>query len=191
MDFRQKIFELRSYTPIPFIIVMLWFAHPTLWSLMFGGIFVLLGEGLRFWGVSILGGETRTTGPVGATHLATDGPFAYTRNPLYVGNMLIYVGVGIMSNALMPYLPIIALAFFIFQYTLIVSREEEHLQKVFGEEYTRYCENVPRFFFRFTSYETERSFTRSPELKRGIQSEMRTLQAIGVIIVVLIVRTII
>jgi protein-S-isoprenylcysteine O-methyltransferase Ste14 len=177
VDIRQKIFELRGYTPIPFIVLMLVYARPTPLSLIVGFCIALAGEAIRFWGVAIAGTETRTTGPVGGTHLFIDGPFAFVRNPLYVGNMMMYVGVGIMSNALMPYLLVLAYGFFVFQYTMIVTKEEEYLQRAFGEEYERYVENVPRFIPRLTPYAGQHSFHREPDVSRGLQSERRTLQA--------------
>ena len=187
MDFRLKVFEMRSYSPIPFIVVMMFFAQPTVTSLIVGFLLSLAGELIRFWGVSIAGSETRTTGAVGATHLVTDGPFGYVRNPLYVGNMMLYSGIGIMSNALMPWLPVVALIYFIAQYTLIVSREEEHLQNAFGEEYARYCHNVPKFLPRLSRYTGEHPFHRDPDFIRGIQSERRSLQAFALIVAVILV----
>ncbi len=177
MDIRQKMFEIRGYTPIPFIVLMLVYARPTALSLVVGLCLALAGEAIRFWGVAVAGTETRTTGPVGGTHLFIDGPFAYVRNPLYVGNMMMYVGVGIMSNALMPYLVILAYGFFVVQYTMIVTKEEEYLQRAFGKEYERYVQNVPRFIPRLTPYAGQHSFHREPDVSRGLQSERRTLQA--------------
>jgi len=188
MDIRLKIFEMRSYTPIPFLLVMVIFAEPTVTTLAFGFIIALFGEAIRFWGVSIAGSETRTTGVVGATNLITDGPFGYVRNPLYVGNILMYVGCGIMSNALVPYLALAALVWFVIQYQLIVSREEEHLTTAFGDEYTTYCNNVPRFIPRLTKYSGEHPFHREPNFSRGIQSEMRTLQAFSAVTAIIVVR---
>lgn len=188
MDIRLKIFELRSYTPVPFIILMLVYGEPTMTTLIVGFIIALIGEAIRFWGVSIVGSETRTTGVVGATNLITDGPFGYVRNPLYVGNILMYVGCGIMSNALMPWLQLAALAWFVIQYHLIVSREEEHLRQTFGEEYERYVRNVPRFFPRLTRYSGEHSFHRDPDFSRGIKSETRTLQGFAAVVILIVVR---
>lgn len=187
MDFRQKIFELRSYTPIPFILLMLIYAQPTPLSLVVGFCVALCGEMIRLWGVSVAGTETRTTGRVGGTHLFIDGPFGYVRNPLYLGNMTIYVGVGIMANALMPYLAIIAFAFFLLQYTLIVTKEEEYLYATFGDEYERYMQAVHRFMPRLTRYSGEHTFRRRAELSRGLQSERRTLQAFTVITIAVII----
>lgn len=188
MDIRLKIFELRSYTPLPFLIVMVAFAEPTITTLAAGFTVALLGEAIRFWGVSICGSETRTTGVVGATNLITDGPFGHVRNPLYVGNILMYLGVAVMSNALVPYLVIAVFVWFVLQYHLIVSREEEHLRTAFGPEYDTYCQNVPRFIPRITRYAGDHAFHREPNFSRGIQSEMRTLQGFAAVILLVLVR---
>jgi protein-S-isoprenylcysteine O-methyltransferase Ste14 len=177
---------MRSYTPLPFIIVMFAYARPTAGSLAFGFAVALLGEAVRFWGVSIAGTETRTTGSVGGTHLFVDGPFGYVRNPLYVGNMAMYLGVGVMANALTPYLLIFALAFFLLQYSLIVEKEEKYLSMTFGDEYKRYVENVPRFLPRLTKYAGEHSFHRGADLSRGLHSERRTLQAFSILTVAMV-----
>ncbi len=183
MDVRQRLFELRSYTPIPFLLVMVIVARPTLWSLAGGFVLVALGELLRLWGVAIAGSETRTTGPVGGTFLITTGPFAYVRNPLYLGNLVMYFGIGMMSAV--PLLALAAIVFFFIQYSLIVSLEEEYLVKTFGEEFVRYCTEVRRFVPGLRRYRSESS--RQPELdwKRGFVSERRTLQAIVLLTVLL------
>ncbi len=187
MDVRKKLFEYRSYTPLPFLAVMVIFSEPTPKSLLLGFSIVIVGELLRLWGVAFAGSETRTTGPVGGTFLVTTGPFAYVRNPLYLGNMLIYVGIGVMSNALFPWLMIAALTYFLLQYSLIVSLEEEHLDVAFGEEYQRYRASVPRFFPKLIKYESGGNRQPALDWKRGLQSERRTLQAITILVVVLIV----
>ena len=166
---------------------MMVFAQPTPLSLVAGFCLALCGESIRLWGVSVAGTETRTTGRVGGTHLFIDGPFGYVRNPLYVGNLMIYVGVGVMANALMPYLGILAFGFFLLQYTMIVTKEEEYLHATFGDEYERYVQHVPRFMPRFTRYSDERSFRRAADLSRGLQSERRTLQAFIIIAATIIV----
>ncbi|MBI3189524.1 MAG: isoprenylcysteine carboxylmethyltransferase family protein [Ignavibacteriales bacterium] len=187
MDFRQLLFKNRSYIPIPFLVVMLIFAKPTIVSLMYGFSVVILGEYFRLWGVAIAGSETRTTGPVGGTYLITTGPFAYVRNPLYLGNILIYCGIGTMSFALFPWLTVIAYVYFYFQYSLIVSLEEEHLTQKFGEEYKRYTKSVPRFFPSLIPY--KQGVNEQPKLdwRRGFISEKRTLQAIVILTLLLFV----
>lgn len=187
MDFRQRLFQYRSYTPIPFLILMLIFAHPTPLSLAAGIVVIGAGEFLRLWGVAIAGSETRTTDAVGGTFLITTGPFAHVRNPLYLGNILLYVGVGVMSNALVPWLPLAALAYFLFQYSLIVSLEEEYLVRTFKTDFAKYCESVPRFVPRLSRYSVGTHEQPDLDWKRGIVSERRTLQAIALLVVVLCV----
>jgi protein-S-isoprenylcysteine O-methyltransferase Ste14 len=177
-DIRRVIFKYRSYTPIPFLVVMVVFAAPTALSLALGLGIVACGECIRFWGVSIVGSETRTTGAVGGTYLITTGPFAYVRNPLYLGNMLVYTGVGVMARALFPWLPIVALLWFYLQYYLIVTKEEEFLAQRFGEAYEDYKKNVWRFWPRIVGYRTPGVSPKSVDPKEGFASERRTLQAI-------------
>jgi protein-S-isoprenylcysteine O-methyltransferase Ste14 len=187
MDFRQRLFQYRSYTPIPFLVVMVVFARPTILSLIIGLCVVLVGEFLRLWGVAIAGSETRTTGPVGGTFLITRGPFSYVRNPLYLGNMLIYAGIGIMSYALFPWFTLGALVYFFIQYSLIVNLEEEHLQQKFGDEYKRYYQSVPRFIPTLKKYSSDNHPQPALDWQGGIISEKRTLQAIVLLTVLLVV----
>lgn len=175
----SKIFKYRSYTPIPFLLIMFYYANPNVWSIMLGFIVALLGELIRLWGVSWAGSETRTTGSVGGTFLVINGPFAYVRNPLYVGNILMYTGLGIMSFALFPYLQIFGLLFFFFQYKLIVKEEELYLEKTYGQDYENYRKNVPSFFIRFKAYRVEGLEQPEFSLKDGLRSEKRSLQAFG------------
>ncbi len=185
-DIRRLIFTYRSYTPIPFLLVMIWFAEPTPVSMMLGFLLMLSGESLRFWGVSIAGSETRTTGKVGGTYLISNGPFAYVRNPLYVGNMLLYAGVGVMSMALYPWLLIVAVVWFYIQYSLIVSQEEEYLGQRFGEEFEEYKRGVGRFIPKMKRYVSPNPPPKSVSANEGLASERRTLQAIGLVTLLIV-----
>lgn len=187
-NIRAAMFRYRSYTPLPFLLAMVVWARPTVVSLCAGFVVVLLGEAIRFWGVSIAGSETRTTGTVGGTYLITTGPFAYVRNPLYVGNMMLYAGVGIMSMALFPWLLIIAIVWFVTQYTLIVLQEEEYLAGHFGEAYASYRCQVHRFRPRFSPYRDASPAPKRVSVTEGLASERRTLQAIGLVVLILIAR---
>lgn len=187
MDLRQFLFRYRSYTPIPFLILMLLFASPTAASLACGFCVVLAGEFLRLWGVAIAGSETRTTGAVGGTYLITRGPFAYVRNPLYVGNMLLYAGVGVMSYALFPWLGAAAFVYFLFQYAQIVSLEEQYLRTAFPDDFPLYARQVPRFFPTGRKFQGGTHAQPEIDWKRGMASERRTFQAIALITLVLTV----
>jgi protein-S-isoprenylcysteine O-methyltransferase Ste14 len=173
------LFKYRSYTPIPFLLVMIFFENANVWSLILGFLVVLKGELIRLWGVSWAGSETRTTGTVGGTYLIVSGPFAYVRNPLYLGNILIYTGIGIMSFALFPYLQIIGLLFFYLQYSLIVKEEEKYLAQQFSKDYEEYVKNVPRFLPRFTPYRSGSVVQPPFNLQAGLRSERRSIQALS------------
>jgi protein-S-isoprenylcysteine O-methyltransferase Ste14 len=163
------------------------FARPTLPGLILGLSIAIVGEGIRLWGVSIVGSETRTTGTVGGTYLVTTGPFAYVRNPLYVGNLLLYIGIGVMSNALFPWLLLVATMFFFMQYSLIVALEEEYLRKRFSSAFEDYARRVPRFFPNFQKYKGAGEPELVSDFQRGLRSEARTFQALFLISAALIV----
>jgi protein-S-isoprenylcysteine O-methyltransferase Ste14 len=184
IDLRDRLFSLRSYTPIPFLVAGLFFGAPTIPSLIGGIVVAFIGEAIRFWGVGHASYETRVTGSVGASRLVVTGPFAYVRNPLYVGNILLYTGFAIMANR--PWLVLLTAAWFIFQYMMIVSREEEFLAGKFGEEYEAYRRAVPRFFPRTTPYQPGRDGTIAWEV--AVRSERRTFQAFGIALLLMVVR---
>jgi protein-S-isoprenylcysteine O-methyltransferase Ste14 len=187
-DIATKIFKYRSYTPIPFVILMLIFEDASITSLIIGFAIAVSGELVRLWGVSWAGSETRTTGGVGGTYLVISGPFGHVRNPLYVGNILMYLGLGIMSMALFPYLQIVAILFFIMQYQFIVKEEEGFLVKKFGNDYQKYLENVPRFFPRVTKYKNASIPQPNYSLSAGMKSETRTLQAFSIVALLIVLK---
>jgi protein-S-isoprenylcysteine O-methyltransferase Ste14 len=184
---RQFLFRYRSYTPIPFLIAMVFFAVPTLTTMLCGFVLAVLGESLRYWGVAYAGSLTRVTGSVGAPEVVVAGPFARLRNPLYVGNVLMYCGIGVMANALSPWLVLIALVYFTFQYAMIVSLEEEFLEKEFGEGYLAFKRNVPRFVPRLDPYQTPAQEHQKPNWTDALRSERRTLQALSIVVALLVV----
>lgn len=183
-NWREVLFTCRSYTPIPFLVVMVIFSGPTTASLIIGFALALMGEMIRLWGVSYAGSETRTTGSVGGTHLVTSGPYAYVRNPLYIGNIFMYVGIGIMSNALMPYLPLVALGYFSFQYSAIVSLEEGYLSSTFPG-WKEYTSKVRRFVPGLSGFKGNSRLR--PSLAHGIRSERSSLLALSSISVLLLI----
>ena len=191
IDIAIKFFNFRSYTPIPFLILMFVFQRANIQSMVIGFLIALCGELIRFWVVSWAGSETRTTGGVGGTFLIISGPFAYVRNPLYVGNILLYTGLGVMSLALFPYLQIISLIFFLIQYYYIVKEEESFLVKKFGEDFENYLKKVPRFFPRFHAYKINNAEQPEFNLKAGLRSEKRSLQAFVIVTIILIVLMVI
>lgn len=186
MTIGQVLFKYRSYTPIPFIIPLLLFARPTITTLISGGIIVLIGELIRFWGVLYAGGETRATEKIGASQLVTQGPFAYVRNPLYIGNILMYFGISIMGNSLFPFLQIISLIYFPIQYFFIIIDEEKFLKEKFGNAYENYASHVRRFL-PGKPYAHEMRSKVKADFKAAYFSEKRTFQAIFISVVMIII----
>jgi protein-S-isoprenylcysteine O-methyltransferase Ste14 len=85
-----------------------------------------------------------------AKNLVTEGMFGICRNPLYVGNLLVYTGVFLMHGN--PWVASIGIAAFLFMYQCIVYAEEEYLQAKFGDGYKAYCADVPRWIPRFDKF---------------------------------------
>ncbi|MGH7863706.1 MAG: methyltransferase family protein, partial [Candidatus Binataceae bacterium] len=77
------------------------------------------------------------------TALVTDGPYRYTRNPIYVALTLIYVGLAVLANtmwALVLLVPVLAVMHY-----GVVAREEAYLERKFGADYAKYREQVARW----------------------------------------------
>lgn len=102
-----------------------------------GMILCFLGASLRFWASGYLRKDNRP---------AVGGPYAYVRNPLYLGTYLMAVG-AVLSVENWWLLGILTLVFAMV-YHYIILDEETKLQEIFGEPYKKYCELVPRFFPR-------------------------------------------
>ncbi|OGV27840.1 MAG: hypothetical protein A2499_02845 [Stygiobacter sp. RIFOXYC12_FULL_38_8] len=102
--------------------------------------------------------------------------------------MLMYLGIGIMSYSLFPYLQIIALAFFMWQYYVIINEEEGFLVQKYGKAYEEYRAAVPKLIPSLKAYPNPGIEQPSFNPKAGLKSEMRTLQAFAFIILIVIVR---
>jgi len=152
--------------------------RPNLYSILTGFPLIFLGEFIRIWAVSYAGSETRTTDGVGGSNLVTQGPFSYVRNPLYLGNILIYLGIGIMSFSLFPFLQIFAFLFFTFQYYCIILNEEEYLKTTFGEKFFVYLTTVNRFIPLRNKIPQNIKSNIIIDVKSGFNSEKRSIQSI-------------
>jgi protein-S-isoprenylcysteine O-methyltransferase Ste14 len=114
------------------------------WPILIGLIVTVSGQLIRGATIGlayiIRGGKD---GKVYAEDLVTEGIFNHCRNPLYVGNILMLVGVGILSNSLLYLL--VFIPFFLFVYQAIVLAEENFLRNKFGENFNQYCQRVNRW----------------------------------------------
>ena len=183
----EWFFKNRSITPIPLIILMFVLNFGRVRSPYvtygLGLLIILLGEFVRIWGVGVAGSITRTRkGTV--RELVTSGPFAYVRNPLYLGNLLLVCGFVIFSQ-LLWLLPIAIVLFFV-QYIPIVKFEERILVSNFKEEYKKYRSAVPAWLpsLRKRFPPSEHTFI----FRRAIKSERNTLTTIVIVLAVLLVK---
>lgn len=119
--------------------VFLFFARPTWLTLAAGGIIALLGLALRAWSA----GHIRKN-----QQLAIAGPYAWTRNPLYLGSFILGLGFTVASNQ--PVLVLLFAALFLGIYLSVMRVEARTLAELFGEDYSKYAAVVPLFFPRLT-----------------------------------------
>ena len=115
-----------------------------------GGLIVALaGQGLRAVTIGleyiIRGGRNRQ---VYAEKLVQGGIFAHCRNPLYVGNFLVILGLGIACNSRL--FLALGIPFFLFAYWAIIAAEENFLRSRFGDEFAAYCARVNRLVPNFS-----------------------------------------
>ena len=135
----------RSRVPLGFVFAAayFWFARPTWTSLGAGFAIAAVGVLVR----ALASGHIRKN-----AELATTGPYAYTRNPLYLGSIIIAMGFIIAARNL--WIGIGALAMFAFIYLPVITAEEKYLRSAFPG-YDRYASEVPRFLPRLTPYRAE------------------------------------
>lgn len=111
-----------------------------------GILLVAAGQGVRALVIGLAFGDIRRGGKnlkIHADTLVQEGLFAHSRNPLYVGNVLVYFGLFVILNSPAGWL--IGVPFFASAYFLIVLAEEDFLRQRFGATYEEYLRRVPRF----------------------------------------------
>jgi protein-S-isoprenylcysteine O-methyltransferase Ste14 len=121
------------------------FGHlPTLAARLAGVACFIIGAGVAHSGEKVMhraGTNVRPDLP--STALVTDGPFRFTRNPLYVGLTLMYAGIALLIPAVWPLLLLIAVLL-VMQWG-VIAREERYLERKFGEAYRAYLGRVRRW----------------------------------------------
>ena len=126
--------------------VFFYFARPRLVVLFIGGGIAIMGLALRAWAA----GHIRKNDA-----LATSGPYAYTRNPLYLGSFILGLGFTISSGR--PWLGLLFAALFLGIYLPVMRVEATTMVQLFGEDYTRYANDVPLFFPRLKRYKDQKT----------------------------------
>ncbi len=139
----QVLFKNRGWLPVPFLAIPLLVpGNQALNTWVIGLVMVAIGELIRLAGVAAAGTVTRRRSRE-VQRLVDYGAFAWCRNPLYVGNYLVWMGFTVVSGVLW-FLPVATLLFAI-EYYYIVRYEEGVLESIFGEEYLGYKAKTPRW----------------------------------------------
>ncbi|MBI5056030.1 MAG: isoprenylcysteine carboxylmethyltransferase family protein [Nitrospirae bacterium] len=97
--------------------------------------------------------------------LITTGPYSMSRNPLYFFSLLGAVGVGLATRTLA--VPAIIFIAFMLYYPVVISREEERLTKIHGEDFRNFKKRVPMFFPSFSLFHEPEEYTIKPKFLRG------------------------
>lgn len=187
---KNFIFKYRGWLFIPAAIIMLILARPTISSLIVGLIVsFIIGEGIRIWAVGYSGVTTRRS-ELEAPKLITAGPYALVRNPLYVGNLISWLGFCIAASGAAPIMAKVliflsVLVSYAIIYGNIIPLEEEFLEKEFGETFIEYKKHVPRVFPRLKLYEKQ-----SGKWDPGviISAESHTIIMLIVVSIILVVK---
>jgi protein-S-isoprenylcysteine O-methyltransferase Ste14 len=153
------LFRWRSLTPLPVIALLLALERisprpeeglSTAWAAASVSL-CILGQALRVLVRGVVPLNTSNQGlRLGAGSLNTGGAYRFTRNPLYLGNLLIVVGLLALAfgPSRNPLAATLGLLFFCFEYFFIILAEEDFLETRFGEAYREYRRRVPRFWPR-------------------------------------------
>jgi protein-S-isoprenylcysteine O-methyltransferase Ste14 len=137
----QKIAQrIRVPLGFAFAAVYLWLAQPTIQSMIAGICFIIAGIVIR----ALASGHVKKN-----EELTTSGPYGYTRNPLYLGSLILAAGFVVASRSWIIVAIAAALLFAIY---LPVIRGEEHFLKSRFPEFEEYSQHVPRLFPRLTPY---------------------------------------
>ncbi len=129
-DFVQK---LRVASGFLLLITFAWFSRPSVASLAVGLPISVCGLFLRGWAAGHLAKDRE---------LATSGPYGYVRNPLYIGTLIVALGIVIASRS--AWLALVFAAVFLLVYFPVVELEEQHLREIFAD-YDGYALRVHRF----------------------------------------------
>jgi len=137
------LFKYRTWLPAIFLAIPIVAAgHTSVASWTVGLFLVSVGEFFRLAGVAAAGHETRRRSR-NVGRLVTYGIFAWSRNPLYNGNFLAWMGFVVISGVTW-FLPF-AVLLFALEYSFIVRYEEGVLETTFGREYLEYKNCTPRW----------------------------------------------
>jgi len=191
-SWRDRVFANRgALLALPAVSLAL-FGEPSAASIAFGVPLALAGEGVRCWAVGYSGVTTRSDRVV-APQLTTAGPYAFVRNPLYVGNFIPALGftiafTGDVSAPKRAALAAVGLGTMLAVYAAIVPLEEAYLRERFGGDFDAYARRVPRIVPRTTPAQPQAGNYDSSVIAAA---ETRTFATFAVMLLALAVKALV
>jgi len=173
-------FSFRGWVPVPLLVAQVALCGPNGGNWLVFGVLLGVGEAVRLWAAGVIGRQYRTRGS-GVGTLATAGPYAHVRNPLYIGNGLQWVGLGAYSGlgwALAWGVSAVLL------YRCIVPWEEQQVREAWPLEFERWSGEVPAWIPRVSAYGGNGG---SFSLAQALRSERSTLLVWLLVVLVLAV----
>jgi len=170
----------RIRVPLGFIfaVVYIWLAQPTRTSLIAGTLVLIPGLVLR----GLASGHVQKD-----KQLTVSGPYAYTRNPLYVGSLMLAAGFAIAARSW--WIVAVMLLMFAAIYVPVIAGEERYLRQTFPE-YEDYARHVPRILPRFTPYGSQQSAYSSARYwkHREYEASIGCAVVLAILVVKLIIK---
>jgi len=170
----------RVRVPLGFIfaVVYIWLAQPTRTSLIAGTLVLIPGLVLR----GLASGHVQKD-----KQLTVSGPYAYTRNPLYVGSLMLAAGFAIAARSW--WIVAVMLLMFAAIYVPVIAGEERYLRQTFPE-YEDYARHVPRILPRFTPYGSQQSAYSSARYwkHREYEASIGCAVVLAILVVKLIIK---
>jgi len=131
----EKLIKYRSFIGFLCLVVVLWTATPSSWSIFTGFLLMMAGMFFRAWSSGYINKDKE---------LATAGPYSLTRNPLYFGSLVLGCGIAVAGNNLIAWV-IFAVYYFAF-FTFLIAIERKRMRKRFGQQYESWARDANLFF---------------------------------------------
>ncbi len=189
-EWQNRVFKYRGALLALPALALAAFGRPSAGSIALGLPIALAGEAVRCWAVGYSGVTTRSDAVI-APALVTAGPYAYTRNPLYVGNFLTALGFSIaftgkLSRGGRTMLTALGLGTMAAVYATIIPLEEAYLRRRFGAAFEDYVERVPSIVPQLQAAEPQQG---RYDPKVILKAETSTFLTFGAMLVALALKT--
>ena len=168
----KKVRLLLAWGSIPILLLC---SHMNDRSFQWGAVLMVIGEMIRFWALGFMEKKGQK--------LAMSGPYAFVRNPLYVGNF--FLGLGVTVIVWNWIVLVLFLVGFLGIYAGTIRGEEKHLQEMFGQTFVDYCKNVPAFLPRLSPYDAP---SKDAFLWSRITKHHEYITVMGIALILILIR---